>query len=177
MKNKNFSIIKVFNNLRNYLKAINAKDSYTPAYRVSEIIQNEEEQYIIKVQIIQTNVYFNAYPEDILAKDDLVDRFSPKDIRTLTYLGYLDINEPKYKILAKRLSEKDDKLFFALKKKGDKNIIIKSANEIVNEENIVSALGPHDAQIVGYTLAQESLVLEKAQKNQLTITADSCIEA
>ncbi len=164
MKNKKLSIIRIFKDLRNYLKTINTKDSYTPTYRVSEIIQNEEEQYIIKVQIIQKNIFFTAYPEEILAKDDLVDHFSPKDIRTLTYLGYLDINGPKYKILAQRLSEKDDKLFFALKKKGDRNIIIKSANEIINEKEIVAALRPHDAQVIGYTLAQESLISEKSQK-------------
>lgn len=46
------------------------------------------------------------------------------------YLGYLGINSPKYKILAQRISE-DNNIIFAIKKKGDKNIYTKTANEIL----------------------------------------------
>lgn len=166
-KINDFHFIKILKKILDDIKK--SKILYKPTYRISEIFQNEDEQYIIKVQTIQKNIFFNAYPEEILAKDHLVDCFSPRDIRTLTYLGYLDINAPKYKILAQRLSEKDGKLFFALKKTGNKSIITKSVSEILSEEKIVNSLKPQDAKIIGFALAQESFLLEKTQKNQFHI--------
>lgn len=156
--------------IKYFLKALadlNKKENYVPAYRVCEILQDEEGDYIVQIQIINKSLAFKAKPEDILAKDSLVDQFSPRDIRTLTYLGYLGINSPKYKILAKRLSENNDKVIFAMKKKGDSQIITKTADEIVKEKEILENLPAQDAHVVGYTFASENLLDEKKQKNNL----------
>ena len=95
------------------IKALNKHDTYTPSYRMTEIFQDEEGDYMVQVQIISKSLAFKARPEELLAKDDIVEQFSPRDVRTLTYLGYLGINSPKFTILAKRLSEDNDKLIFA----------------------------------------------------------------
>ena len=79
--------------------------TYKPTYRIAEVTESEEKDYIVIIQIINKSVTFRMKPEEILAKDSLVDQFSPRDIRTLTYLGYLGVNSPKFEILAKRLSE------------------------------------------------------------------------
>ena len=67
------------------------RKSYSPAYRLVEINLTETDEYIITAQLINKNSIFQAKPEEILSKDHLVDQFSPRDIRALTYLGYLMI--------------------------------------------------------------------------------------
>ena len=153
---------KFFNHVRN----LNKKEVYTPTYRVVEIFQDEEGDYMVQIQIINKSLAFKSKPEDILAKDNLVDQFSPRDVRTLTYLGYLGVNAPKYKILAKRLCE-NDKLMFAIKKKGDDKVIIKTADQIMQEKEILESLNSQDAHDIGYTFASENVVDERNRKKTL----------
>ncbi len=141
--------------------------SYKPNYRILEIYKNDKDEYIAQIQVINRNHVFTVRIEEILAKDDLVDQFSPRDIRTLTYLGYLSINSPQYKILAKRLSEGDGKLIFSIKQKGNRNIINKTADEMVKEKEIAESLSSRDAQALGYVLASESRIEEDKLKKTL----------
>lgn len=141
--------------------------TWSPAYKIIEIYQNAYEEYCVSIQIANKNSVFNSKPEEILSKDDLVDQFSQRDVRTLTYLGYLGINNPKYKVLAKRLSENDDKLLFAIKQKGVKKIIIRTATEITKEKEILGSLSPEDAHMIGYITGSESINNEKSEKNKL----------
>jgi hypothetical protein len=154
-----------FQEILSFIRKYFTQYTFTPLYRVIEIIENEDGEYITTIQIIKKNAVFNAKPEEILAKDNLVDLFSPRDIRTLTYLGYLGMNSPKYKILAKRLSENDDKFIFALKKKRSKKIITKTVDEITKEKEILDNLNSKDAHMVGYIAASESIHLEKTLKS------------
>lgn len=144
----------------NAIKKANEKATYTPTYRILEILCDEEECYTVNVQLIGKSAIFNAKPEELLSNDNIVDQFSPRDIRTLTYLGYLGINTPKYKLLAKRLVD-DNKIIFAVKKRGSKEIVIKTAKEIINEQEIISSLHPYDAKTIGYTVASESFQEER----------------
>ena len=141
--------------------------TFSPTHRLVGIEQNKNKEYIAKIQVINKNVFFGVKPEEILAKDEIVNRFSPCDIRALTYLGYLGINAPKYKILANQLSEKDEKLIFMLRKKGAQKIVTKTADEIANEKDILNNLNANDAHMLGYTLASESAQLEKKQKEKI----------
>lgn len=157
--------MNIYNKFKKLI-AIFKKASYVPFYKLVEIIQ-EDDCYKVMIQVVNRNLTFQASPEEILANDALVDQFSPRDIRALTYLGYLGINSPQYKILAKTLSINNDKIIFTLKKKGDKNILTKTANEILNEKNIISNLNSNDAQIIGYTVATESIMEEKRHKEEI----------
>lgn len=91
-------------------------------HRIVNIEKNETDTYHIIIQVIGKNTILKMEPEKILADDDIVNRFSPTDIRTLTFLGYLGIHGQKYKILAKQLSGTNDQISFALQKNGRKLI-------------------------------------------------------
>lgn len=143
------------------------RNNYIPIYRLVEIIKSEQGEYKVVIQIISKNLTFTTKPEELLADDEIVDQFSPRDIRTLTYLGYLGINCPKYKILAQRLSTDTDKMVFAIKKKGDKNIIVKTADQIICEEEIIGGMTPTDAKTVGFVMASEGFQEEKKQKEAI----------
>ena len=130
--------------------------TYTPIYKLSNILQDENDLYIVNIQIINTNADFTMNPEEILADDCLVDKFSPRDIRALTYLGYTGKNTPQYKILAQTIMDHGASSFIIKKVKG--NDIITVTNQELKEykyKNIIEKMSPTDAHIVGYTQAQE----------------------
>jgi hypothetical protein len=161
------SIFKIIKKIKTIFSVYEKNVVFRPYYRVIEIAQTEHDVFIVTVQIINRSIIFTIEPEEILANDKMVNQFSPHDIRTLTYLGYLSIHNPKYKILAQRISQEKDHLMFALKKKGYRKLVIKTANEIMKDDEILDNLSAKDAHIVGYTLGSESILNEKNIKYQI----------
>jgi hypothetical protein len=143
--------------------------SSKPAYRLIAIDKNKNNDYEATVQVINKNAIFKMNPDEILANNKITDLFSSRDIRTLTYLGYLSLNNPKYKILAKRLSETNDKMLFAMHKKNNTKIEIRTADEIAQNKDIIRNLTQEDAHMVGYIAGIENVTQEKAQKKKLKI--------
>jgi hypothetical protein len=158
------SITKKLKKIFSYLKDMQ-NNTYTPFYQLVEISEDNEE-YIVTIRITNKSIAFTARPEEILSNDLLVDKFSPRDIRALTYLGYLGMNSPKYKILAKNLSQ-NEKISFLLKKKGEKKVLVKTAEQIISETNMILSMNAEDAKIIGYTFASEAVIDEKKQKEEL----------
>jgi len=156
----------IYKKLKRLFMELTQITSNGPSYRVVEILQEEPDDYTVAIQVINKNVIFKMKPEEILATNSLVDQFSQRDIRTLTYLGYLGVNSPKYKILAKHLSENDEKLKFIIKQKGNKKVFVKTAEEIIKEKEILSSLDQQDSHLVGYTAASESIIEEKKHKEE-----------
>ncbi|OGT05833.1 MAG: hypothetical protein A2103_01045 [Gammaproteobacteria bacterium GWF2_41_13] len=142
--------------------------TFKPVYRIASIEKEKQGDYEITIQLIGKSTVFKMKPEEILANDGMTDQFSPRDVRTLTYLGYLDINSPKYRILAKKLSEKDNRMLFALHKKGDKTLHFKTAIEISQNKEILKQIDQHDAHMVGYMVASEAMLEEKKLKKKLS---------
>lgn len=167
MKKLKHLLTALIQTVRQTPRSLKKEESFQPIYRVAELEQDKEGDYVAIIQLISKNQIFKAKPEDILADDELTDLFSPRDVRTLTYLGYLGINSPKYKILAQRLSEKDNSLVFAVKEKGKKEPVLKKASEIANDEAFLSSLDQKDAHKVGYTAAHEHSANEEEQKQAL----------
>ena len=141
--------------------------TYRPGYRVVNIEKDKQGDYYAIIQIIGKGATFKMKPEEILANDKTTNQFSPCDIRTLTYLGYLGINAPKYTILAKKLSQDNDNMIFAVKKKGAENIIMKTASEISSDDEILKSLNQKDAHEVGYQVANEQQSAIEKQKKAL----------
>lgn len=171
--------LAVFNEVGNFFKRsieffhkISYMQCYHPVYRLIEISEDVSGDYFAKIQIINKNKMFSVKPEEILANDDLVNCFSPCDIRALTYLGYLGVNKPKYKILAKRLSQEADKIIFSIKKKGEKSVIVKTADEIINQMNVLKDFDAEDSHAIGYVAASESVSNEKNEMQKVLQEVD-----
>lgn len=141
--------------------------AFEPMYRILAIEEVEDSEYEATVQITNKSHTFKMKPEEILSDDKMTDSFGPRDIRTLTYLGYLGVNSPKYKILANRLYEKDSNIIFAIKEKGKKGCIVKTAEEISTDEKFLSQLSQRDAHKIGYTTGSQNIVKEKTLKQKL----------
>lgn len=129
---------------------------YKPSYRLLEII-NDDDVYSIRVQVINKVQTFIIKPEDILSDDHFVNQFSPIDVRTMTYLGYLGINSPKYKVLAKRVAEQGD-LVFVIKQKGKNDVVLKTSEEIIKDLDLLKNLSSNDISSIAYKESQEKLL-------------------
>lgn len=168
MKNRRLSFKTLKNAFRSLKNIAKEKDGYyKPVYRVASIEQDETGEYYIVIQMIGKSTTYKTKPEKLLGDDELVDLFSPRDIRNLTYLGYLGINGPKYKILAKRLLKDKDQTIFAVIKKGEKKYKTVTASEISTNEEILQGLTQKDAHMIGFTSATEHFTAEKQQKEKL----------
>lgn len=148
-------------------KEINKDLSTSILYRVAEINKDKDGNHLCLIQIIGKGLTFKIKPEDLLSNDERIDYFSQKDIRTLTYLGYANVNSPKYKVLAKKHSDNKNKMIFALHKKGEKKPVIKTADEISIDDEILDSLSKKDAHMVGYITATEQTLLEAEEKKKL----------
>jgi hypothetical protein len=129
--------------------------SSTPCYRLLEILQNKEDEYIAHIQIVNKSLTFYIRPEEVLIDDDFVDQFSQRDIRTLTYLGYIGINSPKYKIISQRLID-DNQILFAIKQQGCNDLIIKTASDIMKEKSLIASMCADDALKIGYAVSSNA---------------------
>lgn len=139
---------------------------YEAIYRILSIEQDEHGDYVVVVQLINKSYTFTMKPEEILADDKMTNLFSPIDVRTMTYLGYLDINAPKYKILANRMAE-DGGLVFALREKGNAKPVIKTAEEITSDTNMIGKLSQDDAHKVGFATGSQNSLQEQKIREKL----------
>ena len=124
-----------------------------PTFKISSILEDKKGLYILVIQIINSNATFNMKPEEILTNDYIVDRFSPRDIRTMTYLGYITKNIPQYQILAQKILENGSNTI-VIKKINSDNIITVSAKDLGNNKELISKMSPEDAFLLGYSKAQ-----------------------
>lgn len=134
-----------------------------PLYRVIQIEQDESGDYCVVIQIVGKATTFIAKPEELLMDDTLINLFSQKDVRDLTYLGYLGMNAPKYKVLAQKLSAEHDQTLFAISKKGEKNHRVITASEISSNQEILNGLHQKDAHRIGFVAGIEQIILEKKE--------------
>ncbi|MCD6048477.1 MAG: uncharacterized protein K0S08_2124 [Gammaproteobacteria bacterium] len=146
--------------------------SHTPAsvYRVVDV-QEKDEKYVITIQIVGKATTFTAFPEEILADDKLVEYFSSKDIRTITYYATRSLTKPKNKIVIKKFCEKLNKVVFGVKHIDEDDVYEKTAEEISLDKNLLNGLTPEEAHMVGYTTAQhrdhnEKEEIQKLRKNK-----------
>lgn len=160
-------MMKFLSTITDGIRRLQQGPDHGPRYRILSIEKDEDGQFMAEIQVVNKKQVFRIKPETVLADDTLTDGFHPRDIRTLTYLGYLGINGPKYKILAQRLCESDEKLEFALGKRGSRDTIVKKADEISDDHDLLNNLDQQDAHRVGYVRASEDASKEAAQKAAL----------
>lgn len=163
--------MKLLGKINDFLSKINYimnSTDNTARYRVIKIYQDKNLEYRVVLQVVNTNKIFKYKPEEILADDMFVDCLSPRDVRNLTYLGYLSINQPKFKILAQQFI--DNSSIFIVQKKGDKKPIVKTAKELSQEAETISKFDPIDAKTIGYAAASSEFHEEIAGIDELKKT-------
>lgn len=151
------SMIKTYIELR-------AQQSEKITHRILGDSKNQNGEYILTIQVIGKAVTFKASPKEILADDQLLESFSKKDIRLLTYLACENIKEPVHEILEQKFVRAMNKFFFKIKHGKTGEEIEKSAEEISTDLNLIKSLTPEDAHKVGFVTANEMIKEERRQQ-------------
>lgn len=141
-------------------------------YRLLDVVYTTYETCELKVQIIGTDKIVYWSPQKVAADDNLIEGFSKKDIRAISYFACKEIKKPKYKITSHGFSEKLNKIVFLIKKIGSKESIEKTAAEISANKNMIKAMYPSDAHRVGFlqgcdeTDEEKNLIKEICENSQ-----------
>tara|TARA_R110002167_G_scaffold93474_7_gene250499 strand:- start:8286 stop:8786 length:501 start_codon:yes stop_codon:yes gene_type:complete len=148
--------------------------TYTPKYKLEEIYEVNREYWVKVIEVGMAPIMLgkrtpkDLYPNDILADDDLTSLFHPLDVRSLTYLGYVNMNAPEFEIIREKTNEGNDRIFI-VSVKGKSDCEIKTSYEI-QSPNIVKKLNTQDAYRVGELSNQmeskEELELIKKARNK-----------
>ncbi len=121
------------------------------------IIDQEQKNGEIKlcIQLVGKSIIFKATPREIINDDQLLEGFSKKEIKHITYLACQDIKQPKYKIVLQEFCSKLNRLVFRLKQKGSNQTVKATAAEISQDKTILNGLSQAEAHKVGYATAME----------------------
>ncbi|HSW94169.1 MAG TPA: hypothetical protein VLJ15_07450, partial [Gammaproteobacteria bacterium] len=82
-----------------FIRQYSEQQAQQNIYRIVEIKQSTSGQYKLIVQIIGKSTIIECTPEEIVTNDHMLEGFSKKDIRAITYFACEEIKKPKYKII------------------------------------------------------------------------------
>jgi hypothetical protein len=173
MSTKPNSLIEYFGWLLKKYHELQQQIQKQDAFRIVEIKHNKTNECIIKVQIIGKATIFDCTPQEIAANDQLIEGFSKKDIRTITYFATQEIKKPKYKILLQEFREGLGKIIFKLGMRGSAEPVEKTAEQITLDKEFLNKLTQEDAHLVGYTTATEQMLREKEEREKLKSAAQN----
>ncbi len=140
---------------------IRAEKARQVKHRIVEYTKKDNGEYEVSIQLIGKTITFKANPKDIMANDEMLESFSKKDIRALTYFACENIKEPQHEILGQKFIRTMNKFFFKLKHGKTGEEIEKSAEEISADPDLIKSLTPEDAHKIGYVTANEQIKKEK----------------
>lgn len=163
MLNKHLSFSEYFISLLKKYQELHKKVYRQESFRIVEIISNQDEECIFKIQLIGKNVLFEFSPQEIAGNDQMLEGFSKKDIRTITYHATKEIEKPQYKILSQEFQEETNKTIFKIRKHGSTTSIEKTANQLSLSKELLNQLTQEEAHMVGYVTASEKVANEKAE--------------
>lgn len=137
------------------------------SYRITNIEYDSSGRAKIKIHIVGTGKEITFTPEELVCDDKMLEGFSRKDVRTITYYACNDLSKPKYKIVTTTLCENLKKMLFGIKEFGVDEISQKTAEEISANRSIISNISPEDAHCVGYVCGSENILREHEEKMKL----------
>ncbi|OGT36245.1 MAG: hypothetical protein A3F11_06810 [Gammaproteobacteria bacterium RIFCSPHIGHO2_12_FULL_37_14] len=130
-------------------------------YRVVEVKQSSLDQYKLAIQIIGKSTVVECTPQEIVANDRMLEGFSKKDIRAITYFACEQSKKPKYKIIMQEFCDTFNKILFKLKKYDSDEIILKTAGQISLDKHFINNLSQEDACSISYAAGYEQSSHEK----------------
>jgi len=155
MQIKNFLSLFEYTNwlLKKYNELKQAQENNI--YRVVEIKKRPSGQHTMVVQIIGKSSVIECSPQEIVMNDRLLEGFSKKDVRAITYLACEQVKKPKYKIVMQEFYESGG-IVFKLQEKKSEDFVVKTANQIVMDKEILNNLSIEDVNSISYIAGYES---------------------
>lgn len=124
-------------------------------YRILEIKKSTTNQYKLIIQIVGKSYLMECSPEEIMSMDRSLKGFSKNDIKTISLLACDQIKKPKYKIIMQAFCEEFNKIIFKLQQMGTDTTIIKTADQIVLDKQLINNLSGEDVSSISYVAGYE----------------------
>ncbi|MHB1947208.1 MAG: hypothetical protein ACYCQI_03735, partial [Gammaproteobacteria bacterium] len=103
-------ISSVFEHVGLILKKYNEQQQvHQNIYRIHEVKQSPS-GCKLAVQVIGKSSIFESTPQEIVKVDRLIEGFSKKDVRTITYLACDQLKNPAYKIVVQEFCPQYNKM-------------------------------------------------------------------
>lgn len=151
-----YKISSVFEHVGLLLKKYNEQQQIEQnIYRIHEVDQSLTGDCKLTIQVIGKSSVFESTPQEIVKVDRLLEGFSKKDVRTITYLACEQIKKPKYKIVVQEFCAQDNKMNFKLQRMGEEGEIVKTAYQIVSDEKLINNMNQKDVSSVSYIAGYE----------------------
>ena len=151
------------------LQELNKAQEAAVTYRLINVEEIGSKQKLT-IQVVGTAQTFSIAPKKILSNDAMVEHFSSKDIRTITYYATKALTQPKNKIVIKRFCERLNQIVFGVKHIDEEQINEKTATEISLDKELLNNLTAEEAHMVGYSsayhLPDEKEILKKLRERK-----------
>lgn len=124
-------------------------------YRIIEIEQLLSGKYKIIAQIIGKSTLIECTPQELVVDNKMLEGFSKRDIRTITYFACEPAKKPKYKIVMQEFCGQLNKVLFKLKFQNQNEPIVKTATQITMDKDLINDLSCEDVQSISYIAGYE----------------------
>jgi len=136
--------------LYNDLKICFINKKYIPKYRVTDWIKgNSPDRDKIKVHIINTRNELELSPKDIINDEDLIEGFSPLDVKTIVMLALSIRKQPKYEVVVNEFRNSLYNDILTIKDREKSAFIRQSIQELSNNLDMIDGFSPVDAYNIG----------------------------
>lgn len=149
-----------------FIKQYSEQQVQQNIYRIAEIKKSPQGLHQLVVQVIGKATVIECTPEEIVLNDRMLEGFSKKDIRAITFFACEQHKKPKYKITAQEFSGDLDTMLFKLKKCDSDEVILKTAGQIALDKNLINNLPQEDVCSVSYAAGYEQSGCER-YKNEI----------
>ena len=162
------SHIPAFSKFLNLWTSANKKLQDEPVCKIINTDTCEKTgRVLLYVQKKPTHVVGKYYSIDLAGDDDLLELFSPLDVRTIVYLACKEsTNFDNYQYSILRVYQKEGICFLSytnkLKEKIDKPI-----NEVSKDKDLLSGFSPMDAHMIGYVSCESSMGLKNLNNSEV----------
>lgn len=154
-------ILSMFEYSAWFIKQYSEQQVQHNIYRIADVKQFSSGQYKLTVQIIGKSTVIECTPQEIVANDQMLEGFSKKDVRAITYYACEQIKNPTYKIAEQEFSVDSNKMLFKLKKCDSDEVLFKTAGQIALNLDIMNGLDSDDIKTIIYLAGYEHSVNEK----------------
>ncbi len=147
-----------------FIRQYSEQQAQQNIYRIVEIKQSTSGQYKLIVQIIGKSTIIECTPEEIVTNDHMLEGFSKKDIRAITYFACEEIKKPKYKIITQEFSGDLNTLLFKLKKCDGDEVMLMTAGQIVLDRELINNLSVEDVRSISYAAGHEQSIYKNIEQ-------------
>jgi len=124
-------------------------------YRIVEIKKLSFDNYLLIIQVIGKSTIIKYTPQEIVVDDKILEGFSKKEIKMITFLACQKNKEPKFKIIMQEFSENFNKILFKIKNEDGNEIISKTAAQLISDKEILNNLSKEDANCINFAAGYE----------------------